>query len=247
LPLFAWPVAAWAVVAPWAEIEPRAAIVAAGAVATFGLHHAFSRADPVHLAQSIPPVILGLVALLSDGAGLGVLAVLLGCATMATVLAIHPRVQRRRHPDAYVIRDVRGSPLWFTRRDAELLDAMRTAVERHLAPGDPLLAVPTVATLLPMLNRRSAVHDFFCVYPASESEQRLMLREIEEQRVALAVVRDLALDGRDDLRFERTHPAVWSHIRSEFESLELPGLPPDCHLFHRGGSRGRSSGRAEPA
>jgi hypothetical protein len=240
LPLFAWSVAVWAVLSPWAEIEPRAAMVAASAVAGFGLHHAFSRADPVHLAQSISPLILGLVALVGNRAGLGVLAVLLGSGTMTTVLAIHPRVRRRRRPGAYVIQDIHGSPLWVTLPDALLLDAVRSAVERHLDPGDPLLAVPTLATLLPMLDRRSAVYDIFCVFPASAIEQRLMLRSIEEQRVALAVVNDLALDGRDDLRFARTHPAVWSHLRSEFESLELPSLPPGYHVFYRGGSRGEA-------
>jgi hypothetical protein len=233
LPAFAWSVAVWAVLAPWADVQSEAAVVSAGAVGTFGLHHAFSRAGLTHLAQSMPPFILGLTALLGHGLGWAALAVLLGWGTAATVLTVHPRLLRRRRRNKYVRRDIGGSPLWIPRREARILDTVRLVVERHLEPADPLFAVPTLTALHPMLDRRSAVYDTFCVYPASEGEQRMMLRSIEEQRVRLAVVHDHPLDGRGDLRFSRTHPAVWSHLGSEFEPLDLPDLPADYHVLRR--------------
>jgi hypothetical protein len=244
LPAFAWPVAAWAATVSWPRIQAHAALAAAAAVGTFSLHHAFSRADLVHLAQSMPPVILGLVAL--AGTGLGWLAVgpLLGFGAVAVILAAHPRAARYRRRDAYVRHDVGGSSLWISRSSAELLDALESVVRSRLEPEDPLLAVPTLAELLPILDRRSAVYDIYCMYPASRGEQERMLRSIDEEAVRLALVRDDPLDGREELRFSRTHPLVWSHLVGEFEPLELRGLPPHFHVLFRERPREKSgSGR----
>jgi hypothetical protein len=94
-----------------------------------------------------------------------------------------------------------------------------------------MLAVPTLVHLLPIFGRRSATYDTYCVYPASEREQQRMLRSIEDESVRLALVSDHPLDGRDDLRFSRTHPLVWTYLSAEFERLELPGLPRSFHVL----------------
>jgi hypothetical protein len=233
LPAFAWSVAIWAAVVPWSQIQAHAALVAAAAVGTFGLHHAFSRADLLHLAQSMPPVIIGLIALAGHGLGWLAIAPLFGGGTAAMVLATHPRIERYRHRDAYVRRDIGGSALRIRQTSAELIDTLSSVVQSRLNPGDPLLAVPTLAELFPILRRRSAVYDTYCLYPASECEQQRMLRSIYEERVRLALVRDDPVDDREELRFSRTHPLVWSHLKAEFETLELPELPPCFHVLFR--------------
>jgi len=233
LPAFALSVTVWAVAAPWADVQAEPVVVAAGAVAAFGLHHAFSRAGLLQLALSMSPLILGMIALLGRGLGWAVLAVLLGWGTMATVVTVHPRLLRSRRQEKYVRREVGGSMLWVSRKDARILHAMQSLVERHLEPAEPLFAVPTLPALHPMLDRRSAVYDTFCVYPATEREQHAMLRSIEEQRVRLAVVHDHPLDGREELRFSRTHPAVWSHLGTQFQPIAVPGLPAGYHVLYR--------------
>ena len=69
LPAFVWSVAVWAAIVPWSNIQANAALVAAAAIGSFNLHHAFSRADLHHLAQSMPPLVIGLVALAGHGLG----------------------------------------------------------------------------------------------------------------------------------------------------------------------------------
>jgi hypothetical protein len=233
LPAFSWSVAVWAVFASWSQIQANSALVAAAAVATFTLHHAFSRADLHHLSQSMPPVAIGLIAL--AGHGLGWLAVgpILGVGAALMILALHPRIERRRHRGSYVRYDVGGSALWIRQSSAELIDALKSLAEAHLDPGDPLLAVPTLAELLPILRRRSAVYDTYCVYPASERDQLRMLRSIDAEMVRLAFVSDETVDGRDELRFSHTHPLVWAQLEAEFERLELPALPLRFHVLYR--------------
>jgi hypothetical protein len=233
LPAFAWTVAVWAAIVPWSQTQAHAALVAAAAVGTFGLHHAFSRADLFHLPQSMPPLIIGLIALPGHGFGLLAVALLLGVGTTIVALTTHPRIERYRHRGEYVRRDIGGSSLWITKPSAELIDTLSSVVQSRLEPTEPLLAVPILSELLPILGRRSAVYDTYCVYPASESEQQRMLRSIDEEQVRLALVRDDPLDGREDLRFSVTHRLVWSHLIAEFETLELPGLPPWFYVLYR--------------
>jgi hypothetical protein len=233
LPAFAWPVVAWAAASRWEWTSAHAAAVAAAAVGACTLHHAFSRADLYHLAPAVPPVILGVVALAGSGAAWPVVAAVLAAATAVTVLSVHPRWERFRRPELYVRRDVAGSPLWIWRGSDTLVGALRPVVGERLLPEEPLFAVPTLAELFPILDRRSAVYDTFCVYPAAEREQQRMLAALEREGVRLAVVRNDPLDGRDDLRFSRTHPLVWSHLQEAFEPLDVPGLPPGVHVLCR--------------
>ncbi len=233
LPAFSWSVVVWAVLASWPQIQADSALVAAAAVGAFSLHHAFSRADLHHLSQSISPVVIGLIALAGHGLGWLAVAPILGLGAALMILAVHPRIERYRHRGAYVRHDVGGSSLWIRRTSAELIDSLSRVAEERLDASDSLLMVPTLAELLPILRRRSAVYDTYCLYPASERDEQRMLRSIDEERVRLAFVSDEAVDGREELRFSRTHPLVWAKLEAEFEHLELPALPPRFHVLYR--------------
>jgi hypothetical protein len=195
-----------------------------------------SRADLPHVSQSMMPLIVGLFALLADTIpGWVALALLFGFGSGVTVLAVHPSVQRRLHPQDYVRADVAGAWLWLPRAQAEFLDALRPVVAARLGTADnSMLATPTLVTLYPILGRRSPVYDTYCIYPASLEDQTRMLLEIDETQVRLALIDDNAVDGREHLRFSRTHPLVWSRLCAEFSPLKLPALPPNHHLFVRG-------------
>ncbi len=233
LPVFAWSVAIWVVISPWSEIQDHAALAAAAAFGAFNLHHAFSRADLFHLPQAMPALVLGVFALAGHGLDFIVPALLLGAATAVVVISTHPRIERRRHRSDYARHDIAGSPVWIRRSSAEFVDRLSAIVKARLRPGDPLLAVPVLAELLPILDRRSAVYDTYCVYPANAQEQERMLRSIDEQHVRLAFVSEYGVDGRDDLRFPNSHPLVWARIESEFERLEVAELPPTFNVFYR--------------
>jgi hypothetical protein len=49
----------------------------------------------------------------------------------------------------------------------------------------------------------------------------------------VALVQEIPRDGREELRFSSTHPAVWAHLAAQFEPLHAEGLPPSLRVFRR--------------
>lgn len=146
-------------------------MVSAGLLGSFALHHAVSRADLPHLANPMPPLILGLFALFTPfKLGLAVLSILFAWGSIVTTLRVHPRSIRWRHPELFLRTNDFGDWLWLPRTQAEFYIALRALVREQLGPGDSLLATPTLIAVYPILGQRSPVYDTFCVYQASREE-----------------------------------------------------------------------------
>lgn len=234
LPLLGAGVWIWAALASWPQVHEHPALVAAAAVGLPALHHAFSRADLSHLAPVVSPFIVLLAALFAHGLlAVAPLAVLVPAAWV-TVIPVHPRRRRLDTPHAYETVALGSSRVRILSAEARGLEALRALIDQRLQPQEPLALVPTLPALLPLLGRRSGVYDTFCVYPASRAEQLRMLRDMEKENIRLVVVQDLALDGREDLRFARTHPLVWRTLQTGFAPLAPPGLAGDLQVFWRG-------------
>lgn len=224
----------WSTLAPWPDVVAHSSLVAAAFVTAGAIHHAFSRADLVHLAQCMPAAILGAVSLGTTASGLAAVTLPLGAITVASVVAVHPRMQRRRHPESFTLGRVRGAPMWMHVDDQQVVTVIADVLaERSPDASQPVVAIPTLASLLPIVDRRSGVYDTFCVYPASTDDQLAMLGSLTDRSIRVAIVYDGGLDGRADLRFSATHPLVWAELKRSFGRLERARLPTDYHVFVR--------------
>ena len=105
------------------------------------------------------------------------------------------------------------------------LESIRDVVETRSRHGDPVLFVPFLVTLYPLWSRRVPVYDLFCVHRAAAGAEDVMIASIERERVHLAVVWNVALDGLEERRF--TAPTHWS------------GIPPDPFRAVRPGPTAR--------
>lgn len=214
----------WILVSPWPVIAANAGWLAAGAILSCALHHPLSRADYIHLCQTMPLLVVCVAALCGPG-WLGVLgpAVLLGWGAGALIPGM-PWAALRAPP---------GPVPPLGKRLERLIAALRDLQARHLQAGESLLALPLLVAVYPLMGLRSPVYDTFCVYPAGDEDQDRMLQEIEASGVRLAVILDTDLDGREDLRFSQTHPRIWAHLNTHFD--RLPGVPQlaDHHFFLR--------------
>jgi hypothetical protein len=58
----------------------------------------------------------------------------------------------------------------------------------------------------------------------------------EQGQAGFAVIFDFALDGREELRYARTHPLIERFIRDYFRPIDQEGTPAHLHLYARGNS-----------
>jgi hypothetical protein len=84
-----------------------------------------------------------------------------------------------------------------------------------------------------VLDRPAPLWETYFVYPETEVSQRAMIERLASRKVDWALVADVPLDGRDDLRFRHTHRLVWDHLAADFERVRVDGLPDHLLLLRR--------------
>ena len=221
------------------------AALAAAALGAFTWHHAYSRADVPHLAQSVVPLLLLLLLLATERTPVPALVALpLAVGSIALVAPIQPSALRRRHPQAFALRELGGARITLTDEQQRLLDCVASLRGAPDAHDRPVLAVPTLAWLYPMLGLKAPVYDIYGVWPATLEEQARMIEELERSGAWIAVVANAALDDREDLRFSATYPEVWRHLRQRFDAVECASLPADVHLFRAGAGHATAAASA---
>jgi hypothetical protein len=234
-----------------ADAPGRTMLIASVAVGVPYMHHAFGRADLPHLAQSIHPFWLGVVAL---PVALGVsrrramvtrLAMSVALVTLfAVVLPASPYFRALRRPTQFVSRNVAGDRLWIEVSQATYLDGVTQLVARHVGPEEELLIVPFAPGLYPILRRDSPIRETFFILPTPAPAQEDVIRRLRRADVRWVLLVDRAVDGRDDLRFRRAQAVVWRYLTSEFEQVDGAGSPADTQLLRRRDAR---VGRRVPA
>ena len=215
-------------------------LVASAIIGPFYLHHAFSRADLAHLAESIHPFLLGWIALFSTllkSYPRKKLAIgLVGLILTGSVVAIAPTVSFIRKlwaPQDFVSYTVAGDQLWLQKKQAAYIDAVQQLVTQHVGPEEGLFIAPHSPGLYPLLQRKSPVHNTYLLFPETREKQEEMIDDLANNRINWAIIRDSALDKREDRRFRNTHPLVWQYLMTEFEPVEAPALPRNQKLLHR--------------
>ena len=94
-----------------------------------------------------------------------------------------------------------------------------------------ILIAPARPTYYPLLRKASPVWGIYFFWPdAAQDVQERMIRDLTDTQTRFALIQDVAVDDREDLRFRNSHPLVWSWLLANFERVPTPGLPPD-HLL----------------
>ena len=223
LSLVAWRALPSAVDAP--------ALLAAAALGLAVFHHAASRADPSHIVQSLAPTC---VLLLLCAAPFAPWAFALVAALMLWLAwPLQHRQIRRACPQDFVRRRVGGCEIDVPNVQARLFDAV---VEECGADSarNALFAAPAYPAVYAALALESPVYDTFSLYPAGDATQAEMIAAIERAPVRVAVVSDAPIDGREELRFSRTHPRVWAYLHANFDCTPREDIDADVVMFVRG-------------
>lgn len=205
--------------------------VACVATAIPYLNVAFSRADVSHLAQAICPLLIGVLIFPLRGLGQALLRCvglpLFVAASLMTALQLHPWYQARTQPGWHIV-DVRGDALCMSEAAAIPVEVVEDLAHRYVSSSGTLLAAPVWPGAYALLGLKSPVREIYPLFPRSERFQRQEIDRLQRNRPSLVLVYDIAVDGREDLRYAHTHPLIWDYLQANYRQvrspLELPKL-----------------------
>jgi hypothetical protein len=193
-------------------------------------HFAYSRADVGHLAQGIS---------LSSSAPLCCWQASLQdqVAVCYTALWRKLLVMLPLHPGdsatglQCVETDVAGGKLKIDPGTASDL-AMLNKLADQFAPGNrSFIATPFWPGAYATLGRKSPMWEIYALFPRGEAFERAELERIRTANPGFAMIYDLPLDTRDELRFRNTHPMIDQYIRDHFEPVSGYTQNPGYHLY----------------
>ena len=216
--------AVWLVLTRRQSGQRRAVLIASVVVGMFYSHHAFSRADVWHLAESVHPLLIGLLA-----APWWVILLVLTLVSAGTTSQYY---RRATSPAYFVEHDIAGDRLWIPKPTASTINSVKQVIDKHLAKGEDLMIAPRWPTLYPILGREAPVWDIYFLLPQTDSRQKRLIEDLESHRVDWVIVSDAPVNERDDLRFSNAYHLVWRHFRNHFVQVEAR-LPREHVLLRR--------------
>jgi hypothetical protein len=195
-------------------------------------HFAFSRADMGHLPQGIFPFAVGLLGLCG---GLAPRARVLWAGlflviSILTMGPVHPRWQCAS--GACVETAVGGDALVIDQGLAQDLATINSLVAEYSCAGCPVVFTPYWATPYAILRLKSPLWAIFALSPYRyEPPEELELDRIRTVSPRLIIVADVALDGREELRYRNTHPLIYRYLETHYRRLPNVFASPDLQVF----------------
>jgi hypothetical protein len=215
-------------------------LTAAVVVGAAWTHHAFARPDLPHLAQSIEPFLIGAMALpavLKPRWGRLLARGGIACVAMMSLFLVavqSPLYDKAvANPDRYLQVDVNGDRLWLRSHNARMIEAVAAADAALMAPSESLLIACHLPGLYPIIGRTSPLWDFYLVAVKDENKERRQIAALEDRQVGWLLLNDMAIDGRDDLRFKNSHPLLWQYFMDNFDPVPFEPLPPSYWFMRR--------------
>jgi hypothetical protein len=197
-------------------------------------HHAFSRADIGHLAQSIFPFLIGLFVVLMDRPRRTrwILVMALACASLIVTLPLHPGWKCRVSEEC-VAADAAGDKLIVNLASARTLTMLQDTADQYAPDGRSFLVTPLWPGAYALLKRKSPMWEIYALFPAGEEFQQREIERIKAARPGFVLILDVVADGRDDLRFRHTHPLIEQFVRDNFDAFTVANWRPDIYQFYR--------------
>lgn len=213
--------------------KPVSPVLVASAVLSLPYaHYAYMRADTLHLAMGTIPFIMGSLALLMSQRPVikWPLAGLLCAATLMVMAPLHPGwvcYSSQQCVDA----DVGGDKL-KTHPNIPIEVGMLKTLTNNFAP-DPrsFIVMPYWPGAYAVMRHKSPMWGIYLLLPRGEAFEHAEIERIKTANPGFALVINIALDGREELRFSNTHPLIDRYIRDHFDVLDGHTPDPAYQLF----------------
>lgn len=193
-------------------------------------HFAFSRADITHLAQGIFPLLIGCFALSWNRHALirWPLGIATAAVSLSVTLPLQPGWICQVSDEGCLETRVAGDVLNATPNDASHLEILEILAERYSAGGRSFVVTPFWPGAYAALRRKSPIYEIYALFPRNEPFQELEIEKIKKADPGFVFVIDVAVDGRESLRFRNTHSLIDRFFRENFQRLsdaDLERLP----------------------
>ena len=196
---------------------PPAAVAAAFLILPYA-HYAFARADVEHLSLAIFPFLIAVLAISAASSWkvkIPVIALLLSV-SLVVMLPEHRALHGRGDGENVRLGEdiIKTDP-----PTAHNIALLRSLAKKYCPDGRTFLVVPFLPGAYAALERKAPIWEIYPLFPRSSTFQQREIQRIEDAGPGFAIVWDLALDGREEVRFENTHPLIDQYIRQNFEQI----------------------------
>lgn len=197
-------------------------------------HFALSRADVGHLAQGIFPLLVGSLAFLStcEAKIKWPLAAILSGTSLWIMPVFHPGWQCHTSHQ-WVTVDISGSTLQVDPGTVNDIALLRQLANQYAPHGEAFIVTPFWPGAYPLLERRSPLWEIYALFPRGKAFEKTEITRIKAAKPNFAVILNLPLDGREELRFCNTHPLIHRYILHHFEPLDDYHYNPMYQLYRR--------------
>ena len=226
------------------------------------LHYTFDRPHLYYLAWTIPPLLMGVIAITghlsrsNKKALAGIVWALLLTITWAALdqapeihtlakakALVKARVFRRNNGDlnlamrgyGLVPADINGDHLWVDDEVSQAIAGTK-AINQSIPTNELVLIAPYWTLLYPVLGKEAPLRENYFLFPQPRDKQERMINDLARRHVNWAIICHHFLDGRPDLAFENTHSYLWQYLTANFATIQTDqtaGSLRDCDVMHR--------------
>ena len=222
----------WVVWQKYQKKQVSPTLVATSFLALPYAHFAYSRADVSHLAQGIFPLLVGCLALLATQPARvkWPLVLLLCVASLWVMQAFQPGWQCGSGKQCEDI-EISGTHLKVDQGTAASIGLLRDLVEQYAPNGQSFIVTPFWPGAYPLFERKAPMWEIFALFPRSRVFEQAEIERIKAAQPEFAFILDIPLDGRDELRFQNTHPLINQYILDNFEKVS--GSPSSDYSIYK--------------
>lgn len=210
-----------------------AVFVAAALLAIPYTHYAYSRADVAHLSFGIFPLLVGLLAL--PGARPAIRCAIVGLVLAASVFVTLPYFSgyQAARQGNWRETSVDGDVLKVAPAFADEVVLLERLAARYACNNRSFLATPYWPGAYAVLRRKSPVWEIYALFPRGVAFQEQELARIKAADLGFVVIADIALDGREELRYKNTHPLIEKFVRENFILVKDLAAPAYLQIYAR--------------
>lgn len=185
------------------------------------IHYAYSRPDTLHLAMGIAPLVIGCLAWLATQkvSVKWIFSCLLFFAGLIVMAPLHPGWVCY-NSQICVDTEVGEDRLSVHPNVPVELGFLKKLVERFAPNRESFLITPFWPGAYAALNRKSPTWEIYALFPRTAIFENSEIDRIYAANLAFVMIIDVALDGKEALRFRNTHPTINQYIYENFDRIQ---------------------------